>query len=116
MKQFDKVRPIDDLAESLVNATFGATNKIELGGLDELAIMARTMLEAVADDRTVKLELANGDRLEGTLHESMTTEQARALSGRTLDLESAYKKLLVAQASLWARWDCQRRPSGQAPG
>ena len=40
--------------------------------------------------------------MSGSLHESLSVAEARDLVRRTLDLESAYKQLLVAQASYWA--------------
>ena len=103
IRQGERCRPIDDLAASLVNSCFGAASHLDLGGVDEYVILARAILEAVHDDRCVVFTLSDGSELRGFLHESWTVESARTLSGRTLDLQNAYKQLLVALPSLWAR-------------
>ena len=102
IRQKGKVRVIDDLSESLVNACFGASETVDLGGIDELAVLSRSWLQAISDDRVVSFTLSDGSILAGTLHDSLTLAQARSLAGRTLDLESAYKQLLVSTSSLWA--------------
>ena len=55
--------------------------------------------------RTVRsvlgVKLSDGEKLEGQLHSSLTLEDAATLMGRTLDLDSAYKQLLVRESSLW---------------
>ena len=66
------------------------------------AVLAHAWLQAVSDDRTAALVLSDGTELTGVLHPSLSLAQARELAGRTLDLESAYKQLLVSKASLWA--------------
>ena len=75
---------------------------MDLGGIDELAVLARTWLQAVSDDRSVVFGLSYGTVLSGALHQSLSLAHARELAGRTLDLESAYKQLLISRASLWA--------------
>jgi hypothetical protein len=102
IRQHDSVRVIDDMSESLVNACFGSSEKVDLGGIDELAVLARSWLEAVRDDRAVEVRLSSGKVLRGTLHASLTLKDARSLVGRTLDLEAAYKQLLVSESSRWA--------------
>ena len=93
LKQTDKVRAIDDMSISLVNSTFAAGYPLSLDGVDGIAILGRSMLEAVDDD---------GEVLRGRLHSSLDVEMARDLCGRTLDLEAAYKQLLVKESSLWS--------------
>jgi hypothetical protein len=101
--QKSTVRVIDDLAESLVNDCFAASEKVDLvGGVDEIAVLARTMLEIVNDTREVMISLGDGSVLSGQLHDSLTLDDARTLVGRCLDLEAAYKQLLVRQSSQWA--------------
>ena len=100
--QNDKIRLIDDLSESLVNLSFGCGAKVNLGGADEVALLARALVAMVGDDRTVSVKLNDGSTLAGILHSSLTVVQAKTLVGRTLDLEGAYKQLLVAESSLWA--------------
>lgn len=47
-------------------------------------------------------KLSDGSLLEGSLHESLTVNEARELHGRTLDLDAAYKQMLTSKSSLWA--------------
>ena len=99
--QSDKVRAIDDMSESFVNASFGSSYKLDLPGIDGITTMARTWLESVKDDRTVRFSLSGGKVLSGILHSSFTVPAAKDLVGRTLDLDAAYKQLLTAKSSLW---------------
>ena len=89
IRQGDKVRMIDDLSDSLVNTAFGASECIDLGGVNGLAVLARTFLEMVSDDKCFRVDLSDGTVLSGWLHSSLTVPQARHLVGRTLDLEFA---------------------------
>lgn len=100
LKQTDKVRAIDDI--SLVNSSFAAGYRLSLDGVDGIAIMARSMLEAVSADGNVSITLSSGRVLSDMLHSSMSVNMARDLCGRTLDLEAAYKQMLVKESSLWA--------------
>eukprot|EP00435_Cladocopium_sp_Y103_P039589 s268_g10.t1 len=101
LAQSDKTRPIDDMSDSLVNAAFAAGYKLDLPGLDGVAIMARTFLEATTAAGLVRLKSSSGMVLKGFLHASLTVDEARTLVGRTLDLESAYKQMVVAPQSMW---------------
>ena len=109
VKQGDKYRPIDDLSESWVNAAYGSSNKIDLGGVDEVCVLVRTFLQAIGSDRSIKLVLSSGEILEGVLHHSLSVQQAKDLVGRTLDLSDAYKQLLVKKSHEWTQvlriWD-----------
>ena len=96
------MRAIDDMSISLVNSTFAAGYRLSLDGVDGIAILGRSMLEAVDDDGNVKLLLSSGEVLRGRLHSSLDVEMARDLCGRTLDLEAAYKQMLVKESSLWS--------------
>ena len=112
LTQSDKVRMIDDMSETLVNAGFASSFKLDLGGVDEVVVLCRALVEAVFDDRTVVLRLSCGAELRGVLHHSLTVQQARTLVGRTLDLEAAYKQMLISKASQWAGVLSVRNPSG----
>ena len=72
------------------------------------------MAGAVTDDGRVSLKLSDGSSLEGSLHFSLDVTAARTILGRTLDLDSAYKQLLVRQSSLWSSVlqvrDCAGQP------
>ena len=102
LQQSDKVRAIDDMSISLVNSSFAVSYKLDLDGVDGISVLAKTMLDAVDGYRKVKLTLSNGKVLEGRLHNSFSIDQARDLCGRTLDLEAAYKQMLVRESSMWA--------------
>ena len=101
IKQKNNWRVVDDLSDRMVNACFGATESIDLGGVDEVAVLSRKILRTASADRKVEIKLSTGKLLRGVLHISLTVAQATALVGRTLDLESAYKQLLVARGSAW---------------
>ncbi|CAK9011231.1 ATP-binding cassette sub-family C member 3 (Canalicular multispecific organic anion transporter 2) (Multidrug resistance-associated protein 3), partial [Durusdinium trenchii] len=101
LHQSDKVRPIDDMSVSLVNCSFAAQYRLEMDGVDSISVLARTFLEAVKDTGTVEVPLSTGCVLKAPLHRSLTVPEARRLMGRTLDLDSAYKQLLVKRSSLW---------------
>ena len=63
-------------------------------------MMARTFVEATSDDRSVRVQMRDGSWKVGKLHESFSVAGARSLTGRTLDLDLAYKQVLVAKNSL----------------
>ena len=102
LQQSDKVRSIDDMSISLVNSGFAAGYRLSLDGVDGISTLSRTFLEAVQDDRKVAVSLSDGTMLSGTLHETLSLDEARDLCGRTLDLEAAYKQMLVRESSLWS--------------
>lgn len=110
-----KARAIGDGNAARMSQAHAASERLRLGGVDELVALARAYLDAVGDARNVKVKLAGGRVLEGRLHHTLSPRQARALVGRTLDLKSAYRQLLVAQTASWANnimcWD----PVGKRP-
>ena len=101
LEQNDRTRPIDDMSRSFVNAAFGSSYKLDLPGIDGMAILARSFLDSVLDNGKVKIPLSNGLFLKGMLHDSLDVNMARCLVGRTLDLDSAYKQVLVSCDTLW---------------
>lgn len=70
--------------------------------MDGIAILCRSFIDAVRPDGRVHLELADGQCLDGRLRETLRKRTGVSLCGRTLDLEAAYKQMLVKQSSLWA--------------
>ncbi len=59
------MRAIDDFSEYLVNAAFGASEKVVLKGLDQVVMYTRAWLSAVGEDRSVKVRADTGtERLE----------------------------------------------------
>ena len=61
----------------------------------------------------MRLILSSGEVLEGALHASFVHGEARRLCGRTLDLDAAYKQLLVAKSSLWTSVLAVENPQAQ---
>ena len=84
--QSDKIRSIDDMSESLVNAAYESTYRLDLPGVDGIAVMARTFVEAVDNDRRVRFTLSDGEELCGWLHPSRDVASGRRLVGRTVPL------------------------------
>ena len=98
--QNDKIRPVDDLSESLINSTVTETEKITLEGLDEICCLARFFAGATTDGvRTYKLPTEDGTVFSGELHADCHGGQARRVQ---LDLKSAYKQLACHPDDRWA--------------
>ena len=110
--QSDKIRAIDDLSESCVNASYGSSYKLDLAGIDGVSTMARTWLESIGDQCNVCFRLSNGMVLRGKLHDSLLGGKAFCIKGRTLDLDSAYKQILTSKASLWCSVLAIENPAG----
>ena len=100
--QSGKTRVIDDYSEPYVNAAYGGLDKLNLGGVDEIAAMLKEILLAIRDDRTVLITFSSGKQLRGVLHASMEPTEARDIVGRTLDMKAAYRQLPVASSSAWS--------------
>lgn len=81
--------------------------------MDNIAVLARAFAGAVKADHTVEFDLADGSQLKGTLHRSLSAEAATTLMGRTLDLDAAYKQMLVKVSSLWASVLRVHDPAGE---
>ncbi|CAE8583271.1 unnamed protein product [Polarella glacialis] len=100
--QNEVLRLIDDYTETLVNATFGARDKVKLPTTDETAMIAKVLLSSVDEFGNVSVQLASGVILSGKVHPSLMDESVRrAVVGRTLDLTKAYRQLA---ASLFDQW------------
>ncbi len=95
-----------------MNSSFAASYKLDLDGVDGVSVLAKAMLDAVDDGGVVEMTLSSGETLKGKLHGSLTVEQARDLCGCTLDLEAAYKQMLVRESSMWASVLMIPNPSG----
>ena len=108
--QGDKVRLIDDLSEFFVNATVESFEKVDLGGVDEIASIIRTWAVSTKDGR-VKVVLENGKVLEGELHHDFQKDSGYKLLGKCLDLESAYRQVGILEAHkkycVVAVWDSE---------
>ena len=93
-----KIRPIDDFSESSVNACFVAGEKIGLHDVDVVAGVIRLLDEACAGqiDRVV---LSDGSVRPLRVHPDW--RKGARITGKSMDLSSAYKQLAVNPKSLW---------------
>ena len=90
--QGEKIRLVDDASVYLHNATVISLLKLTLGGIDQLAALARTWLQAVGEDRMVRIRFPDGKVRQAPLRAEWTVESARTLMGRLLDLRNATSK------------------------
>jgi len=98
IRQGQKVRPIDNFAEHLVNDAFGAREKVKLLSIDHVIAWARAWLGAVDEHRNVSILDAGGGRWIGELHRDWSLTEWRDLKGRVADLRNAYKQVAVHPA------------------
>ena len=101
--QSGKYRQIDDYSEHGHNSTVWTDERIPMGGVDEILVLAKIMAGAVSGDRRVKI-----GGVQGLLHSSWSLPEARSLVGKVFDLKAAYKQLVrrrsdapFATISLW---------------
>ena len=93
VSQKDVVRCIDDFSVFWINICFAAYFKVDLGGVDEIAAILRTFLDAVRNDGSVVVHLSDGTVLRGQLPTGVSPAKARRLLGKCIDLKSAYRQL-----------------------
>ena len=90
-------RVIDDYSEYGQNACTSTVEKIDVGGIDTVASLARGVLAALdASSRTVRVKLSDGTVLEGRLHREWSVDSAKSLVGKVWDLAKAYRQLARA--------------------
>ena len=94
VRQGDKIRPIDDFSAHGQNSTVVTGETIPLGGVDAIMCMAKWMVGAVHDDRSISVPDGKGGWAASSLHKDWSVSQARSIVGRCVDLKSAYKQLL----------------------
>ena len=114
IRQGAGVRVIDDLSERGHNATVSTHEKIDTGGIDAIAGIAKTILSAVCPDtRAICLELSDGTALHGFLHPEWNLCDVSNLRGKLWDLSKAYKQLARSPAhasfTIVAVWNHDRR-------
>ena len=66
----DKLRPIDNFKESMLNLTFGCYEKIELKAMEHVLWMLVTLTRYMRHLGEVKFVLTDGTALEGFVHPS----------------------------------------------
>ena len=110
IQQFaDRCRAIDDYSASCVNAAYGTRELAPMGGVDELAGLARACMDGLGDSEVVVIRNVSGMTFTGTRHGSLRDKRARVLLGKTLDLRSAYRQFPTRPSNAWTQimgiWD-----------
>ena len=99
IRQGTGTRVIDDYSEHGQNACTATQEKIDVGGVDVVAGIARAILASLsADSRWVRVVLSTGAVLEGWLHEEWSVSAAKTLVGKLWDLSKAYRQLARSPA------------------
>ena len=96
-----KVRGVDDLSASLVNATVTSFEKIVPGSADRVASLVAFMARA-ANESTISIPLTSGEVLQGVRHSDFEQPESRRILGTTIDLAAAYRQLPILPAHQWA--------------
>ena len=93
LKQENKIRPIDNFAEYMVNDAFGSKEKVELLSVDHVVAWGRAWLGAISEDGTFLVKDNQGATWYCKAHTDWTREEWRKLRGRITDLANAYKQV-----------------------
>ena len=109
--QKGKLRPIDDLSESYINASYGVSERLTLHTLDEVIWCAMAVTRAVCHSGHVDFPLADGTRLQGELREFWKRAPERGkVQIKTVDLKAAYKQLPLHPADRRFCTVCLQKP------
>eukprot|EP00971_Amphidinium_carterae_P295172 5861515-Amphidinium_carterae.1 len=98
----EKIRAIDDLSESQVNAAYAMNSKVDLMSIDVMGTLCRLIFKAVVS-KQFSLRLSTGSERVyiGVVHDEWYLAGALPqLMGRVFDLKDAYKQLCVSERSL----------------
>eukprot|EP00435_Cladocopium_sp_Y103_P070071 s19_g34.t1 len=90
--QKDKLRPIDNFKESMLNLTFGCFEKVELRAMEHILWMLVTIVRHLRFLGEVKFVLTTGEELIGHVHPSWR-KVAFGVEATCVDMKSAYKQL-----------------------
>jgi hypothetical protein len=97
IRQGDKVRPIDNFSEHLVNQAFGASEKISMLGVDHVVSWAKAWV--IGHMVPGKFEVTDSTGVNWTCKTSAEWSKGYGrLVGRVADLANAYKQLPVHPA------------------
>lgn len=86
--QGGKLRCIDDFSELLVNSACGVSESIEVGGVDEIVLLARLYAQSLRTKRC-RFVSADGEVLDAPVHSHWCNGGGSKLVGRLLDLRNA---------------------------
>ena len=97
-----QAQAIDDFSEYFVNACTTIEDKIPVAGVDAIVNFAKfwsdKILQALeSKERSFTITLSDGSTRVGVLHSDFSLEDTK-LTGKCLDLDSAYKQCPVAPA------------------
>ena len=90
--QGNKLRPIDNFKESMLNLTFGCYEKIELKAMEHVLWMLVTLTRCMRHLGEVKFVLSDDTTLEGSVHPSWN-KLAFGMEATCVDMKSACKQL-----------------------
>ena len=90
--QRDKLRPIDNFKESMLNLTFGCYEKVELKAMEHVLWMLVTLARYMRHFGEIKFVLCDGTLLEGHVHPAWN-KVAFGMEATCVDMKSAYKQL-----------------------
>ena len=113
--QRDKLRPIDNFKESMLNQTFGCYEKVELKAMEHVLWMLVTLTRYMRHFGEIKFVLSDGTLLEGHVHPAWR-KVAFGLEATCVDMKSAYKQLPLSPCeyhrTVVSLWDvCNEKPA-----
>ena len=94
VEQKGKVRPIDNLKESMLNQTFGSFEKIELRAMEHVLWCLVVMSKCLKVGGEIVFTLSDGSELRGHVHRDWM-ERPPEVKATCIDLKSAYKQLAL---------------------
>ena len=94
VEQKGKVRPIDNLKESMLNQTFGSFEKIELRAMEHVLWCLVVLSKCLKVGGEVVFSLSNGSELRGYVHRDWM-DRPPEVKATCIDLKSAYKQLAL---------------------
>ena len=116
LQQGDKVRVIDDAKQPGINHALSTCEKLALMDTDDTASLLRLIMDSFnKDSKSFSIPLSSGEILTGTVHPLWYKNDRMDWSGRTLDLESAYKHLCNSPSTRWAAVLAAYNPATQQP-
>jgi hypothetical protein len=98
LRQGCKTRMIDDFSVMGHNSTLSSTERIRLGGIDEIVAMIKAVAASSSPDGSVHVKAGAGCSLDGVLHGSWQGNSTSTLHGTTVDLKAAYKQVVRRRA------------------
>ena len=67
------------MSRSFVNLAFSSTNQLELGGADEIAVLAHVLLECASHDCAGSIRSSEGAHMVGRLSDELSVTEAETL-------------------------------------